>query len=385
MIKNKKIAIIDSVAARGGSHHFYLFGQSIGLIDQGLNVRLYTNDITDDPKIKGLSIKNYYKGIFNKKSRFIAGFFYLIGSIRSIFGARIFGARICHYHLFHVNSLVVFDLLLTKFLGMKVVYTVHDVISNLEKNEGSFRWINYVLNKSDKLITHNEYSKQEMIRLFKGIDKEIHIIPHGNYMPFITIKNDQNKSRNKLGLPKHKKVLLFFGMIKRVKGLDLLLKSMQIVIKNNPDIFLLIAGKSWEDDFNLYNEMIENLGIKDNCIVHNKYIKSEHVADYFCSADISVLPYKRISQSGVLMMSMSYNCPVLVSNLLPFTEIINDDITGYIFESENINSLSQKILSIFSNEKSLIKCKDLASNEIKTKYSWNEIGRKMKNIYEKIN
>jgi D-inositol-3-phosphate glycosyltransferase len=379
-----KIAIIDSVAARGGSHHFYLFGQAMGLINEGVEVGLFTNDLTEDPKIEGLKIKHYYRGIFGRKSNITAGILYVFGSIRSIIGAKYFGAKICHYHLFHVNMLVVFDLIFSKMMGLKVVYTVHDVVSNLDKTKSSNKLIDFVLRQADKLITHNEFSRNQMLDLFKGIDKDVAVIPHGNYLPFIKAEKEQDSSRDYLGIPKEKKVLLFFGMIKRIKGLEILLNSLAEVKIVHPDIVLLIAGKSWEDDFNVYQKIIDREGLNKNCIIHNKYIPSEDVAHYFCSADLSVLPYKRISQSGVLMMAMSYNSAVLTSDLLPFTELITDNETGFLFESENVKSLSDKIISVFKDEDSVSKVRKKGMDLIKTEYNWNRLGSLSKKIYQSL-
>jgi len=379
-----KIAIIDSVAARGGSHHFYLFGQAMGLINEGIEVMLFTNDLTEDPKIEGLKIKRYYRGIFDRKSNITAGILYIIGSIRSIIVAKYIGSTICHYHLFHVNMLVVFDLVFSKMMGLKVVYTVHDVVSNLDKTKSSNKLIDFVLRNANKLFTHNEFSKNQMLDLFKGIDKDIAIIPHGNYLPFIESEKEKNDSRDYLDIPKNKKVLLFFGMIKRIKGLEILLNSLVAVKKVHPDIVLLIAGKSWEDDFNVYQEIIDREGLNENCIIHNRYIPSEDVAHYFCLSDLSVLPYKRISQSGVLMMAMSYNSAVLTSNLLPFTELITDNETGFLFESENVKSLSDKIISIFKDDSSVSKVRVKGMNLIKREYNWNRLGALSKEVYQSL-
>jgi len=151
-----------------------------------------------------------------------------------------------------------------------------------------------------------------------------------------------------------------------------------------PDIVLLIAGKSWEDDFNIYQEIIDREGLNENCIIHNKYIPSEDVAHYFCSSDLSVLPYKRISQSGVLMMAMSYNSAVLTSDLLPFTEIIVDNETGFLFESENVKSLSDKIISILKDDSSVSKVREKGMNLIKTEYNWNRLGALSKEVYQSL-
>lgn len=380
----EKVAIIDSVAARGGSHHFYLFGQSIGLIKNGIEVRLFTNDITEDPNIKGLKICHYYKGIFGRKSKIFAGILYIFGSIRSIIGAKCFGASICHYHLFHVNMLVVFDLMLSKLLGMKVVYTIHDVVSNLDKTKSNNKLIVFVLRNANMLITHNEFSKSQMLELFKGINQEVKVVPHGNYLPFIVEEKDVASSREYLKVPKDKKVVLFFGMIKRIKGLDILLDSLSEVKKHHPDILLLIAGKTWEDDFELYQKIIDRNNLNKNCIIHNKYIPSEDVGHYFKSSNLTILPYKRISQSGVLLMAMSYNSVVLTSDLPPFTELITDNKTGFVFESENVQSLSDKIIDIFNQDNQIEMVRNNGKELIKSDYNWDKIGCLLKNIYSSI-
>ncbi len=379
-----KVALIDPVAARGGSHHFYLFGQAKGLINHNIEVTLFTNSITKNPDIKNLNVYHYYKGIFDRKSNIIAGIFYLIGSIRSIFHAKFIGANICHYHLFHINILTVFDLFLSKLLGMKVVYTIHDVISNLEKNTQNKWLINFVLKFSDKILTHNHFSKQQIQDLFDYHDDDIGIIPHGNYIPFIKLEKNQEFSRQYLGISKNKKVLLFFGMIKRIKGLEILLSALEKVIKLHPDILLVIAGKTWEGNFKIYQEIIDKYNLNRFCIVRNKYIPSNDVNHYFAAADLVILPYKRISQSGVLMMAVSYQKAVLTSDLPPFKEVLSNDKTGFLFQSENIDSLANKIIQIF-NEDELLKTVSEAGYElIDTAYNWNVIGEALKTQYLKL-
>ena len=380
----QKIALIDSVAARGGSHHFYLFGQAKGLLHNNIDVNLFTNNITEDPDIEELKVHNYYKGIFGRKSNLIAGVLYCIGSIRSIFHAKFIGSTICHYHLFHVNILVVFDLLLTKFLRMKVVYTIHDVVSNLEKNQSSKLLTNFVIKLSDKILTHNQFSKNQIQRLFKKADNEIAIIPHGNYVPFIKIEKSNIESRENLNIPKQKKVLLFFGMIKRIKGLELMLSALSKIKNSHPDILLVIAGKAWEDDFSIYQEIINNLNLTNYCIVRNQYIPLEDVNHYFSAADLVVLPYKRISQSGVLMMAVSYQKAVLSSDLEPFKEVLTNNETGFFFQSESSESLAEKVISIFDDEKLLNRVSKSGFDLINKTYNWDAIGALLKIEYDTI-
>jgi glycosyltransferase involved in cell wall biosynthesis len=326
----------------------------------------------------------YYIGIFDRKSNFIAGLFYIMGSIRSIFHAKLIGSTICHYHLFHVNMLVVFDLFLTKLLGMKVIYTIHDVVSNLEKNQTNKSIINFVLKSANKILTHNQFSKNQIHELFKHVDKDIAIIPHGNYVPFIKIEESKEQSRISLNIPKQRKVLLFFGMIKRIKGLEIMLKALSKIKDQHPDILLVIAGKAWEDDFRVYQEIIDNYNLSNYCVIRNHYIPSEDVNHYFSAADLVVLPYKRISQSGVLMMAVSYKKAVLVSNLQPFKEVVTDNETGFVFQSENSDALAEKVTAIFNDVALLNKVSSGGFNLINTDYNWNTIGSSLKMEYNSL-
>ena len=96
----RRVAIIDPLGAHGSSHHLYLFGQAMGLINSGIDVSLYTNNETENPKIKGLKFHQLYNNSFTSKSRFFSGIKYILGSILSIVHARITGHKLIHFHIF---------------------------------------------------------------------------------------------------------------------------------------------------------------------------------------------------------------------------------------------------------------------------------------------
>ena len=379
----EKVAIIDSLGAHGSSHHFYIFGQAKGLSKSGVNISIYTNNVTKNPNYEGVKFYQFYKDIFGRKSRLFSGFQYILGSVFSLFHAKFNGVKICHYHLFHVDILVFFDFILSKILGLKVVYTIHDVVS-FENSRSSDKLSNWIYKRANKILTHNKFS-EEIFRIHnKNINTEIDIIPHGNYVPFLEIRKDKRLSRHHLKIPQDKKVLLFFGMIKKVKGLEVLLQAMNEVIENNSDVLLVIAGRVWENDFSIYQKIIDYNNLSDYCLIHNKFIAHDDVDHYYASADLVVLPYKRIYQSGVLMMSMSYEKAVLVSDLPPLTEVVKDMKTGFVFESENPKSLAEKLNGILSDANKLEEVRIKGSNYIKSKYDWLEIGKETKKSYQSI-
>lgn len=373
----RKVAIIDTLGAHGGAFHFYTFGQSIGLINSAVDVSLYTNNETTNPRITGLKFFSFYKDVFASESKITNGVQWIIGSIQSIFHARFSGISIFHFHIFYTNVLVLFSLLLVKLLFGKVVLTIHDVSSFANSSDSSI--IGSMIYKlTDLILTHNEFSKSEIVKINPTLSSCIYIVPHGNYIPFIHVQNDKEKSRQHLGIPNEKKVLLFFGMIKKVKGLDVLLHALKNVIKENPDVLLLIAGKPWENDFSNYQRIIDENNLSDYCLLHTKFIPHADVEHYYCAADLVVLPYNKIFQSGVLMMTLSYGKPTLVSDLPPLKEVVTDMQTAFLFESENPISLAEKLNLILLDPGKLEQVRINGEKLINTKYDWNEIERQTK-------
>ena len=131
--------------------------------------------------------------------------------------------------------------------------TIHDVSSftNTKNNSFTVKWVYKLANL---ILTHNNFSKEEIMRLTNTKETKIKIIPHGNYRPFIKVQKDKNASRTRLKIPSNKKVLLFFGMIKKVKGLEVLLRALIEVKQQQSDVILLIAGKVWKNDLTLNNK-----------------------------------------------------------------------------------------------------------------------------------
>ena len=381
----KKVAIIDPLGGHESSHHFYLFGQAHGLIKNEVKVSLYTNNETINPKISGLKFYQFFRDIFLSRFQVISGIRYIFGSILSIFHARINGCKIFHFHIFYTNILVLFNIILVKLLFAKVVLTIHDV-NSFTNNDNYLFFQSIIYDLSDSILTHNNFSKEEIlkIRSYNHKERKISIIPHGNYIPFINIQKNKLSARKFLGISSDKKVILFFGLIKEVKGLEILLDALNIVKDKLPNILLLIVGKVWKNDFTYYQTIIDQHNLQNYCFLKTNYIPDAEVRYYFGSCDLVVLPYKKIFQSGVLMMAMSYDKPVLVSDLLPLKEIINDGKNGFTFESENYLSLADRLVDILNDEQLLERVNINNQELIKNQFCWSKIGKQTKMAYKAI-
>ena len=260
---------------------------------------------------------------------------------------------------------------------------MHDVSSFSNSSNSSI--IGKLIYKlTDRIITHNEFSKSEIINENANLSSCISIVPHGNYTPFINIQYDRAKSKEQLGIPSNRRILLFFGMIKKVKGLEVLLSALKGVVKQNPDILLVIAGRVWENNFSTYQKIIDENNLSEYILLHTKFIQHEDVEHYYCASDLVVLPYKKIYQSGVLMMTLSHERPALVSDLAPLQEIISNNENGFLFKTENVSDLTNKLNSILGNEELMEKVRTKGTELINTKYDWTEIGKQTKQAYQSV-
>ena len=188
--------------------------------------------------------------------------------------------------------------------------------------------------------------------------------PHPIYSIFNnTLSKEQAKAELKLAT---KKVLLFFGLIREYKGLDILINAMEKIKTELEDYTLLIVGECYENE-NKYTELIKKAGITDNVKCHYSFIPDNEVGKYFSATDVVVLPYKTASQSGIVQIAYHFDTPVIVSNVGGLPEIVDEGKTGYCVEP-NSNAFAKAIKAFYENDN----ISEMNSNisEYKSQFSW---------------
>ncbi len=370
---NLRAAVVEPVGGHGGMD-YYDFGLCGGLAEAGVEVTLYTSDETSPSKASAYAVAFPYRRIYGKDPSWLRGLRYVSGSIRALADARLQRMRIAHFHFFHVGPLELFNVTLAKLLGLKVVITAHDVQSFVENL--SVPWmVERAYRTADRIIAQSKVSAEELKTILDGDADKIDVIPHGNYLHVIGEVPSRGEARTRLGLPVTGRVLLFFGQIKEVKGLDVLLQAMPRVAQAYPDATLLIAGKEWKDNFGRYERMMEDLGIKGSCVSHIRYIPDAEVPHYYAAADVVVLPYRRIYQSGVLLMAMSYAKATVVSDLAGMTEVVTDGVEGYSFPAGDAEALADKLVGALSDPEGLRLVGERARVRARERHDWGEVGR----------
>ena len=377
-----KVSIIEPVGGHGGMN-YYDFGLCEGLAKAGVEAILYTCNETQIPSNAPFTVKLTFKNIYGTDSAWRRGLRYVRGSLRALLHTVSSGRSICHLHFFHVGPLEMMNVVLAKLLRRRVVITAHDVesfVSGLSVHR--FSQLAYRL--ADRVIAHNQASKNELMDILSLPERKIEIIPHGNYLHSISDVPDRSTARKHLGLSDESKVVLFFGQIKEVKRLDLLLQAMPDVVEAHPETTLLIAGKTWKTDFSSYEKMIDELGLAGRCVTHIGYIPDREVAFYYAAADLVVLPYRRIYQSGVLLMAMSYGKPILASNLEGMSEVVTDGETGFLFPSGDTRALAKRLIEVLAEPEALRRTGESGYRHVMEHYSWAGVGEQTSVYYRSV-
>jgi D-inositol-3-phosphate glycosyltransferase len=379
----RSVALIEPVGGHGGMSHYDL-GLCRGLAESGWHVSWYTCTETSEPHQPGVTFCPVYRGIWGKASQWKRAYRYLVGSLSALVQAVRKGERVCHLHFFTAAPEELMLLLLCRVFARKVVLTVHDVESFLGGRTSRTSLVGPVYRLAHRFIVHNRTSRVELVAALQIPEQSIVVIPHGNYLDALGNIPAKEEARQMLGLAASSKVLLFFGQIKAVKGLDILLEALPAICNALPEAILVIAGRPWKNDFGQYEEMIKRLGIAERCLLHIRYIPDEEVAAFYASADVVVLPYRRIYQSGVLLLTMSYRRTVLVSDLPGMIDVVEDGANGYTFATGSHTALADAAIRILSHDEERIRVAEQAHSYVEQEHNWRNIGAQVGVLYESL-
>ncbi len=137
-------------------------------------------------------------------------------------------------------------------------------------------------------------------------------------------------------------VLLFFGLVRKYKGLDLLLEAFAQVSGKHNNVKLLVVGEFYEDP-QPYLDLINKLQLNGSVHLENRYVPNEEVDKYFSIADCVVLPYRSATQSGILSMAYGFHKPVVVTAVGELPALVEQGKTGYVVAKPDVQEISNSI------------------------------------------
>jgi glycosyltransferase involved in cell wall biosynthesis len=296
------------------------------------------------------------------------------------------------FHILWNNKIEIFDrtllMLYYKFLGKRLVFTAHNVDKSKRDGEQSFlnrfslRW-QYRL--SDHIFVHTEKMKSELVTEFGVAKEKVSVIPFGinNTVPNTSLSAADAKQQ--LGINKDEKTLLFFGNIAPYKGLEYLVAAFTELSKVGFNYRLIIAGsvKNCQTYWRAVEQSIILSGVGERIIRKIEYVPDEDTEIYFKAADVLVLPYTYVFQSGVLFLGYSFGLPAIAADVGTLKEEIIEGQTGFVFKPQDSSDLAKTIWRYFTSE--LFSGLDSRRPTIKAyaneRNSWNKVANITTSVY----
>ena len=231
---------------------------------------------------------------------------------------------------------------------MKRHCKVISIIDNVIPHEPRFfdtPLTRYFLTGSTGSVTLCEAVARDLLRIKPGAEHKV--IPHPLYSHF-GAKRTRDEAERRLGLMPGMKNILFFGLIREYKGLDILLKAFEDLPENYQ---LIIAGEPY-GSFDRYARIMDSFpeSVRRRIFMELKYIKDSEVSDYFSASDLAVLPYRSATQSGISSVAYHFEIPMIVTDVGGLKETIGDRGTGIVAENAAPESIRKEILRYFNDD-----------------------------------
>ncbi len=377
----------------GGGDQPYAFGLATSLISKGAVLDLIGNDELDCPEFRGNAGVNFLNLRGDQRpdvclptkvlrvSRYYAK---LIGYAAT--------AKPGIFHILWNNKLQLFDrtllMLYYRCLGKRIVLTLHNV--NAGRRDSNDTRLNRLTLRiqyrlADHIFVHTEKMKLELMAEFGEKEARVTVIPFGinNAVPNTCLTPAE--ARQRLGIQDGKKTILFFGNIAPYKGLEYLIGAFREVLARRDDCRLIVAGrpKNCERYWTAIRETVREDVQTGRVLFRAEFIPDEETEVYFKAADVLVLPYRHIYQSGVLFLGYSFGLPVLAADVGSLKDEIVEGKTGFVFRPEDPVDLARTLEKYFASD--LYRELDSRRQEIRDyateRHSWDVVGDTTMSVY----
>ncbi len=192
----------------------------------------------------------------------------------------------------------------------------------------------------------------------------------------------KSEACRQLGLNPDVDYVMFFGLVRAYKGLDLLLQAWARLKKEGKTRGrrLIIAGDFY-DDISKYGWLISVLGLRDDVIIHDRFVPDDDVKLYFSLADVLVLPYKTATQSGVTQIAYNFDVPMIVSNVGGLPEVVPDGVTGFVTDPTP-ESIAAAIEKFYTGDNASRLRANFAAEKIR--FSWPAAAAAIEKVYQPL-
>ena len=295
--------------------------------------------------------------------------------------ARRWQPDVVHFH--STNSSALLYLKALQRMPVPLVSTAH-VVTPHERIRFQRSLYRRIHRSSRLVVAHSEVDRRRLVEEF-GINPErVVVIPHGEYGFFESQREpvDREAVRAGFGFGPQDEVALFFGYIREYKGLDLLFEAWPAVVESRPGARLLVAGDSSRLSATRASELAAwatDLG----AVQRFEYIPFSEVARYFGAADVLVMPYRHISQSGVLYLALSLGVPVVATRVGGLPEVLQEGESALLIPPESAGSLAEALIRLLGDADLRARLAE-GGHRLAEEHSWPAIAEKTERAFRSI-
>lgn len=378
----------------GGFDRPYAFGLSDALVSKGVRLDVIgAEDLEQLARRACLSLNffNLYGDQRRKMTRAARLFRYL-----NAYGKLFRYAASAEPRVFHIlwnNRFQLFDrtllMLYYRLLGKRIVLTAHNV--NTAHRDGKDSALNRLTLAAqyrlvDHIFVHTDKMKDDLLRQFGVKESKLTVIPFGinNSVPDTSLSSSEAKQY--LGIGPNEKTMLFFGGIRPYKGLEYLAGAFRSLAHEDSRYTLIIAGEPKKEAVQYWREIEQTLNrepCRGRVILNITYVDDADTEIYFKAADVAVLPYTLVYQSGVLFLSYRFGTPVVVTDVGTLRNDVIPGETGYVCPPCQATSLASAIRKYFGSDlyRNLEQRRPCICAFAQQRNSWALVGQKTCDVY----
>ena len=252
---------------------------------------------------------------------------------------------------------------LMKIFGIRLIFMMHDVMPHSGSEKPLVDMFTRLgVHLCDNIVVFSQFQKMEFQKRFSREASVVHLthpILYEEYYQDHTIQRERW-------------TILFFGQVRPNKGLDILIQAAEIARRQIPDLKVIVAGSC--ENFEAYEKFIVTSGIFE---LHLENVPNRDVGGYFLRSQCSVLPYLDATQSGALLVSLAFNCPVIAAEVGGLPEYLSVGENGVLFKRGNVSELAKTIVDLLLNEDRLRYMQNNARTKLIERFSPSAIAREV--------
>jgi glycosyltransferase involved in cell wall biosynthesis len=267
---------------------------------------------------------------------------------------------------------------LVRRLGIKVVYTVHNVLPH-DSGERFAPVFRRVYREVDALICHTDEAKRRLVHKFSVDPERVWVIPHGPLL-HDTKRCSVESSKAALSLPPDETVVLCQGIIRPYKGIDFLLEGWRRIDAKSLKARLIIAGTGEPELVQSIKDQVVRLGLQESVRLDFRFIPDQELPRYYEASDILVYPYRAVTTSGALMTALAYQKAIVATNLPAFREVLRDMETALLVEFDDVDALASSLCRLIQKPRERERLA-LGVASLGNFNSWGHIAKKTRQCY----